>query len=143
MKRLKYSGTYIVKPGDFLIYTDGGKSIITEHESRDKKLGKLMWTCVGSKFKWNKSEKIGGKLMLTIGSNYKHSHFYIHNGLSAKQRMYLHCDGRVINVCEYFESYAAAEAVLDKYYPKPPFREKLFRYNDANYYSSQLIEGHC
>ena len=32
---------------------------------------------------------------------------------------YLHCDGRIINVCEYFESKEAAQKILDKYYPKP------------------------
>ena len=57
--------------------------------------------------------------MFRISSNYKNSHFFIRNGLSVPERRYLHCDGRVINVCEYFESHEAAQAVLDKFYPKP------------------------
>ena len=52
--------------------------------------------------------------MFTIGSNYRNSHFYIHNGCNVPERRYLHCDGRVINVCEYFESYKAAQVVLDR-----------------------------
>lgn len=57
--------------------------------------------------------------MFTIGSNYKDSHFFIHNRQNVPKRMYLHCDGRVINVCEYFETKEDAQAVLDKFYPKP------------------------
>lgn len=65
--------------------------------------------------------------MFTIGSMFRDSHFYIHNGLTDRH-MYLHCDGRVINVCEYFESYAAAKKVLDKYYPKP---EHVWKHGDV------------
>lgn len=57
--------------------------------------------------------------MFTIGSNHKDSHFYIHDGKAKDCCKYLHCDGRVIDVCEYFESYGAAQAVIDKFYPKP------------------------
>jgi hypothetical protein len=66
--------------------------------------------------------------MFEIKSNYKDSHFFIrrvnlegtaHTGFS-----YLHCDGRIINVCEYFESKEAAQKILDKYYPKPEHKWK-------------------
>jgi hypothetical protein len=60
--------------------------------------------------------------MFTVGSNYENSHFFIRDRFVSGADigyMYLHCDGRVINVCEYFESKEAAQKVLDKFYPKP------------------------
>lgn len=53
--------------------------------------------------------------MFKIKSNFYSNTVYIGNGLNK----YLHCDGRVVSVCEYFESKEAAQKVLDKYYPKP------------------------
>lgn len=57
--------------------------------------------------------------MFEIRSNFSDSHFYICTEKEQPKFKYLHCDGRVINVCEYFESKEAAQKVLDKYYPKP------------------------
>lgn len=58
--------------------------------------------------------------MFTIKSNYANSHFFIRSMNTIHKRpAYLHCDGRVINMCEYFESKEAAQKVLDKYYLKP------------------------
>ena len=58
--------------------------------------------------------------MFEINSNYANSHFFIRSmNTTYKSPTYLHCDGRVINVCEYFESKEAAQKVLDKFYPKP------------------------
>lgn len=54
-----------------------------------------------------------------ISSNFQDSHFYIRTVKSQLGFKYLHCDGRVIDVCEYFESKEAAQKVLDKYYPEP------------------------
>lgn len=38
MKRIKYGGTYKIEPGDFLVYQDNGKSVITERELKGRKV---------------------------------------------------------------------------------------------------------
>lgn len=107
MKKIKYSGVYKVKPGDFLVYTNNGKSVVTERELRDKKLAKKNWR---------------KKLMFEISSNFENSYFFIRDSVTIDANCeYLHCDGRIINVCEYFESREAAQRVLDKFYPKPEY----------------------
>lgn len=57
--------------------------------------------------------------MFEINSNFESSHFFIRNEDGFGNYKYLHCDGRVIGVCEYFESRKAAQKVLDKFQPKP------------------------
>jgi len=57
--------------------------------------------------------------MFEIKSNFGDSHFFIRTEKGQPKFKYLHCDGRVIDVCEYFESREAAQAVLDKFYLEP------------------------
>ncbi len=62
--------------------------------------------------------------MLEIRTNVGYSYFFIvTNG-----DRYLHCDGRILDVCEYFETKEDAQAVLDKFYPKP---EHVWEHGDV------------
>ena len=69
--------------------------------------------------------------MFEVKSNFVSSHFFIRDrfvsGIDTVYR-YLHCDGRVIDVCEYFESKEAAQAVLDRFYPEP---EHVWKHGDV------------
>ena len=65
--------------------------------------------------------------MFEVKSNYTDSHFFVVDR-GERRPKYLHCDGRVINVCEYFESREAAQAVLDKFYPEP---EHVWEHGDV------------
>ena len=56
--------------------------------------------------------------MFTVDSNYENSYFFIRD-YAGSRPVYLHCDGRVINVREYFETAVAAQKVLDKFQPEP------------------------
>lgn len=95
MRRLVYSGTNFASPGDILVFTNGGRTVITEREleAEQKLKGKLMFEA---------REYVGQICHITDG----HGHS-------------LHSDGSVYNTAEFFPTEEIAQKVLDKFYPKP------------------------
>ena len=63
--------------------------------------------------------------MFEIESNNGYSHFLI----MKEGGRYLHCDGRVLGVCEYFETKEDAQAVLDKFCP--PKSKHVWKHGDV------------
>ncbi len=58
MKRMKYCGTYVVLPGDFFVFHNNGKSIITEREVREQKRSvvKVPWVRIKTQRTYSNNE---------------------------------------------------------------------------------------
>ena len=58
MKQILYSGLFVVRTGDILVYCDGGRSVITKRELRSREVSaiKVPWVRRQINYKWNKNE---------------------------------------------------------------------------------------